>query len=82
MEGRRKYKESRTNKLKKGPKRCRIKLVKRLEDGLFRNAVDESTAVMKTSEIKAKRTAFRKHIEEKQTEGSDTNNSEESNSGP
>ena len=56
--------------------------MKRLEDGLFINAVDESTAVMKTSEIRAKRTAFRKQIEEKQTEGSDTNNSEESNSGP
>ena len=56
--------------------------MKRLEDGLFTNVVDESTAVIQTSKIRATRTAFRKHIEEKQTEGSDTNNSEESNSRP
>ena len=36
--------------------------MKRLEDGLFTNVVDESTAVIKTSEIRAKKTTYRNRL--------------------
>ena len=45
----------RREKCKKGVKRSRIKLVKHLKDGLFRNVVNESKTELETGETNMKR---------------------------
>jgi hypothetical protein len=58
--------KERSEKFKKGAKRSRIKLVKRLNDGLFRNVVNESTTELETGENKHKETISRKETEQKE----------------